>query len=112
MTEFVLTYRNPPDYVGSPDALATWDEWFDSLGRNLIDRGNPVFVHKTLGNYAETALGGYSLIKADDLNATVALATGCPVLNQGGGVEVGELTILNRGTTRASKPAKAAGRRR
>jgi hypothetical protein len=32
MTEFVLTYRTPPDYVGSPDALAAWDEWFDSLG--------------------------------------------------------------------------------
>jgi hypothetical protein len=105
MTEFVLTYRTPPDYVGSPDALAAWDEWFDSLGGNLIDRGNPVFVHKTLGNCdAETALGGYSLIKADDLPAAVALATGCPVLREGGGVEVGELTIRNRGTTRASKP--------
>jgi hypothetical protein len=105
MTEFVLRYRILPDYVGSPDALAVWDEWFDSLGGNLIDRGNPVFVRKTLGNSdAETALGGYSLIKADDLQAAVALAKGCPVLNEGGGVEVGELTILNRGTTRASKP--------
>jgi hypothetical protein len=67
MTEFVLRYRILPDYVGSPDALAVWDEWFDSLGGNLIDRGNPVFVRKTLGNSdAETALGGYSLIKADD----------------------------------------------
>jgi hypothetical protein len=64
-----------------------------------------VFVRKTLGNCdAETALGGYSLIKADDLQAAVALAEGCPVLNEGGGVEVGELTILNRGTTRASQP--------
>jgi hypothetical protein len=99
MTEFVLTYRTPPDYVGSPGALAVWDEWFDSLG------GNPVFVRKPLGNCdAETALGGYSLIKADDLQAAVALATGCPVLREGGGVEVGELTILNRGATRASKP--------
>jgi hypothetical protein len=101
----VLTYRTPPDDVGSPDALAAWDEWFDSLGRSLIDRGNPVFARKTLGNCnAETTLGGYSLIKADDLQAAVALATGCPALNQGGGVEVGEPTILNRGTTRASKP--------
>jgi hypothetical protein len=64
-----------------------------------------VFVRKTLGNCdAETTLGGYSLIKADDLKAAVALAEGCPVLNEGGGVEVGELTILNRGATRASKP--------
>jgi hypothetical protein len=41
MTEFALTYRTPPDYVGSPDALAVWDEWFDSLGPNLIDRATP-----------------------------------------------------------------------
>jgi hypothetical protein len=34
-----------------------------------------VFVRKPLGNSdAETALGGYSLIKADDLPAAVALA--------------------------------------
>ena len=35
---------------------------------------------------------------ADDLEAAVALAKGCPFLEDGGGVEVGALTILNRGT--------------
>jgi hypothetical protein len=41
---------------------------------------------------------GYTLVTADDLDAAVALARGCPFLQHDGGVEVGELTLLNRGT--------------
>jgi hypothetical protein len=47
-------------------------------------------------------LGGYTLVTADDLEAAVALAKGHPLLRQGGGVEVGELTVLNRGTRQGS----------
>jgi hypothetical protein len=69
------------------------------LGANLVDRGNPVLDSRALGNTgADTTLGGYTLIHADDLEAAIALAKGHPLLQQGGGVEVGELTILNRGT--------------
>jgi hypothetical protein len=37
------------------------------------------------------------LITADDLDAAVALAEQCPILKQGGGVDLGELTMLNDG---------------
>jgi hypothetical protein len=68
------------------------------LDANLVDRGNPVFVRSTLGNCgADTVLGGYTLVAADDLEAALRLAKGCPMLDAGGGVEVGELTLLNEG---------------
>jgi hypothetical protein len=55
--------------------------------------------HARLGNNGpDTTLGGYTLICADDLEGAVALAKGHPLLHQGGGVEVGEFTILNRDT--------------
>jgi hypothetical protein len=38
------------------------------------------------------------MIVADDLEAALALAKGCPDLSEGVGVEVGVLTELNPGT--------------
>ena len=99
-TLFLLSYRAPKDATGgSADAIAAWNAWFERLGGNLVDRGNPVVAASSLGNCGtDTVLGGYSLVTADDLQAAVALAKGCPFLQHDGGVEVGELTLLNRGT--------------
>ncbi|MCW2939622.1 MAG: hypothetical protein JWN00_2607 [Actinomycetia bacterium] len=100
MSTFLFSYRMPKNYrPGSADTMAAWNAWFDSMGTNLVDRGNPVFESDTLGNCgADTTLGGYSLITADDLAAAVALAKGCPGLQDAGGVEVGVITERNRGT--------------
>ena len=72
--------------------------WFDELGDNVVDRGNPVFERTTLGDCVpETVLGGYALSAADTLEAAVALAANCPMLAGAGGVEVGKLSPLNTG---------------
>jgi hypothetical protein len=74
------------------------NDWFEELGAHLVDRGNPVFESRTIGNCGDdTDLGGYTLFTADDIEAAVALASGCPMLEAGGGVEVGKLTELNSG---------------
>ena len=73
---------------------------FEGAGQNevaardsVVDRGNRVVDTNTLGRAApDTVLGGYSLVRADDLDVAVALAKGCPILESSGGVEVGELT--------------------
>jgi hypothetical protein len=99
MSTYVFAYRAPKNYTPSSESVAAWTAWFDSLGDNLVDRGNPVFDRSTVGIApAETVLGGYSLIAADDVEAAVTFAKGCPIVQFGGGVEVGELTILNNGT--------------
>ena len=100
MSTFLFSYRMPKDYrPGSAGTVAAWNAWFDSMGANLVDRGNPVLGSSALGNCgADTRLGGYSLITADDLEAAVALAKGCPALQDTGGVEVGVITERNRGT--------------
>ena len=96
MSTFAFIYRAPKAYrAGSADAIAAWNGWFQELGASVVDRGHPVFERSTLGNCAaDTVLGGYSLVTADDLEAAVRLAKGCPFLASGGGVEVGELTML------------------
>jgi hypothetical protein len=99
MSTYVITNRTRTDYAGSADAMAAWNAWFERLGPNLVDRGNPVFKRTALGNCgADTVLGGYTLVNAETLEEAIALAKTCPVLVDGGGVEVGELTPLNSGT--------------
>jgi hypothetical protein len=97
MSRFLFSYRIPSDYApGSGDVRAAWAAWFEQLGESVVDRGNPIFERSTIGNCGpDTALGGYSLVDADDLESAVALAKGCPGLVSDGGVEVGEITALN-----------------
>jgi YCII-related domain len=93
MPTYVLAYRNPAGYVPSPENGAAWRDWFQRMGDQLVDPGQPVTSGTTIGNCSpgSTQLGGFSLIRAADLDAAVAMAKGCPVLARGGGVEIGEL---------------------
>lgn len=94
MTTFLFTYRAPDNYTrGTAEGVAAWTGWFDSMGTAVVDRGNPVSESATVGDCGDgiRPLGGYSLITADDLDAALALAKGCPFVGQGGGVQVGTL---------------------
>jgi uncharacterized protein YndB with AHSA1/START domain len=95
---YLVTNRVPEDFRPSADAFAAWTAWFERLGESLVDRGNPAFEAVSVGNCGSgTALGGYTLVVADDLEAAVARAQDHPLLARGGGVEIAELTMLNEG---------------
>lgn len=76
--------------------IQAWTDWFGTLGDKLVDGGNPVSQVKTIGTDGAVRDGtvnppsGYSIIKADSLDAAVALAKGCPVLQGGASIEVAE----------------------
>jgi hypothetical protein len=106
MAKFVFVFRTPSElanqranagsYTASPETLAAWQAWYSEMAANVADPGSAVLARSTLGETGDsTALGGYSTIDVDDLEAAVTLAEGCPVLQYGGGVEVGELTTVN-----------------
>ena len=100
MATYLFAYRAPRGYTpGSSETVAAWTSWFDGMGDSLLSRGNGVSTRGTLGNCsAGSDLGGYSLVTADDLDGAMTLAAGCPFLQNGGGIEVGEL---------ATPPARA-----
>jgi hypothetical protein len=93
MPNFVLTYRNPKGYMPTPETRAAWWAWFDGMGDHLVELGQPVVERAVVGDPspALTELGGYSIVRADDLEAALAIAKGCPHLERGGAVEVGHL---------------------
>lgn len=75
MARFVLSFRSVRNRTPDSAEEAAWGDWFQSIGANIVDPGNRVGDARALGNCGtDTALGGYTLVTADDLKAAVALA--------------------------------------
>jgi hypothetical protein len=99
MTKFVFAYHGgkaPESPEEGAKVMAAWQAWFGSMGDAVVDGGNPVGPSKTVsaGGVADDGgsnpLSGYTLIDAADIDAAVKHAQGCPILSDGGSVEVAE----------------------
>ncbi|MEX1170860.1 MAG: hypothetical protein WEE50_12020, partial [Chloroflexota bacterium] len=85
MANYLLVYHGG-DMPESPEegakVVQAWTDWFGTLGEALVDGGNPVTQVRTIGNNGTVSDGalnpasGYSIIKADSLDAAVVLAKG------------------------------------
>jgi hypothetical protein len=94
MGKFVLVYQGG-QMAETPEAqeaaMAEWGAWFGSLGAAVVDGGAPFGANGSVGGGgATTGLTGYSILDAKDLAAAVELAGGCPVVKEGGKVDVYE----------------------
>ena len=100
MANFVLLYSGggmPETQAEQAEVMQAWGAWFGQLGSALVDGGNPFTpVAKRIakdGSVSDAPAGiasGYSIIKADSLDAAVALAKACPVLLGGAQITVFE----------------------
>ena len=98
MGNYLLTFHGgsmPEGKEAQDAAMGAWNSWFGTLGDALVDGGNPISQAKAIspdGSVmdATSAPSGYSILKADSLDAAVALAEGCPVLAGGASVLVSE----------------------
>jgi hypothetical protein len=91
MADFVFVYRAPKGYQPGAGTIETWNGWFQRLGSTVQDFGRQVADRANAGEVEDTSLAGYSIITADDMKSAVALAKTCPLVEAGGGVEVGNL---------------------
>ena len=93
MTHYVLTFRAQPHRTPTAEQEASWPAWFSQIGTSIADMGNRVGEARSVGHdrQRDDVLRGYVVITAADLDAAVALAQGCPILQQGGSLEVGEI---------------------
>ncbi|MGO8687324.1 MAG: YciI family protein [Candidatus Dormibacteria bacterium] len=100
MAKFLLAYHGggmPEAQEEQAKVMAAWGAWFQSVGGALKDPGNPVSQARTVAPDGAVSHGGganpvsgYSLLEAESLDAAVALAKGCPVLQGGASIEVAE----------------------
>ena len=71
--------------------MAAWGAWFEQLGGAVSDMGAPFGGSKTVGSSnGGSAATGYSIVTAGSLDDAAGLAGGCPILQNGGAVEVYE----------------------
>lgn len=101
MANYLFLYRGggrPETDEEGARVMAAWGTWMEGVGAAMVDGGNPVGAIATIAPDGSTSEGGggvmpvsgYSVISADDMDAALALAKGCPVLDSGGSVEVCE----------------------
>jgi hypothetical protein len=99
MAKYLLAYTGgatPETEAEQQAAMAAWTNWFGEIGPAIADPGNPFGPSKAVGSGGTVSDGGpsgltgYSLVNADSLDAAAELAKGCPVLTNGGAVEVYE----------------------
>ena len=101
MGNYVLLYsggKMPETEAEQKAVLKEWEGWFGKLGSSLVDGGDPFTPKaKTIGSDGKVSDGpvggmasGYSIIKADSLDAAVSMAKGCPVLKGGAKISVFE----------------------
>ena len=101
MVNYVLLYNGgkmPETEAEQKAVMDAWQAWYGKLGNALVDGGDPFTPKaKTIASDGKVSDGpvggmasGYSIIKADSLDAAVAMAKGCPVLMGGAKISVYE----------------------
>jgi len=100
MTKYLFVYHggsHPETKEAQAKVMAAWGHWFGSMGKALIDGGNPVGKSWTVRSNGTVAkdgganpASGYSLIEAQNLDDALAKAKGCPLLAAGGSVEIAQ----------------------
>jgi hypothetical protein len=100
MATYLFSYHGGAGMVSGEErdrAMAAWGAWFGRLGAAVVDPGNPggatriVAADGSVTDGGPASPTGYSLVTAGSLDEAVAAAKGCPVLADGGMVEVTEI---------------------
>jgi hypothetical protein len=100
MPKFLFVYHGgsaPMDPADRKKVMDAWGTWFGSMGKAVIDGGNPVAKSSTVkadGSIVHDGganpASGYSLIEATDLADAHKKAKGCPLLKNGGTIEIAQ----------------------
>ncbi|NUH66853.1 hypothetical protein HTT03_16340 [Sulfitobacter sp. S0837] len=98
MPDFIFAYhggKSPESQEEGDKAMAAWGAWFEEMGDQIVNPGNPVGVSRTVSaegiadNGGANPLSGFTVVRADDIDAACKIAQGCPMVADGtGSVEV------------------------
>lgn len=94
MAEFILAYHGggmPETPEEGAKTMAAWQQWYQDIGPNIVHPGAPVGLSKTVsaGGVADDGganpLSGFTIVKADSIEAACKMAAGCPMVMDGSG---------------------------
>jgi hypothetical protein len=101
MPTFLITYHGAMEMPASQEArdqmMSAFMAWAGTVGDGMVDPGAPLGPSKVVtsageedGKVVDSAIDGYTVIKADSLDAAVAAVRGHPFLSRGGTLQVSE----------------------
>jgi len=101
MSNYLLLYHGggmPQSEAEQKAILEDWTAWYNKLGSAVVDPGNPFGpMAKSIASDGKVSDGpagsmasGYTVIKADSLEAAAGMAKSCPVLKSGAQISVFE----------------------
>ena len=100
MPQYVITYlggNQPASPEEGKQHKIKYMEWLSSLGDSAVSPMNPFKDTHTLNPDGtasagtSTKMSGFTIIKADSMDAAISIAKSCPFLKIGGSLEVSEL---------------------
>jgi hypothetical protein len=100
MPQFVLVYlggNQPSSPEKAQQHFERYTQWLTSIGESLIVPTIPlkdtvtVSSSGTVREGGSSAMSGFSIIKAESMQAALDIAKDCPFLEIGGSLEVSEL---------------------
>ena len=111
MKEFMMIFRSEPSTeMPSPEQMQAivkqWQDWIGGIAAQgkfvstnaLGFQGKILNADKTVtdGPFAavKEIVGGYCIVKTDNIDDAITLADGCPVLARGGHVEVRDVMVF------------------
>ena len=98
MSNYIFAYHGGKQVARSEEGaklMAKWKAWVGGLGDAMVNPGTPLGKSKTVSSTGVTddggtsPLDGYSIVKAESIDAAVEIAKGCPHLEIGT-IEVAE----------------------
>ena len=105
MPEYIFAYHGgkaPESPEEGAKEMEKWNKWIADLGDQMINPGSPVGMSKTVSidgvedHGGANPLMGYSVIKADSMDAVLEIAKSCPYLNmETATIEVAEIMQLS-----------------
>jgi hypothetical protein len=99
MAQFVFVYlggNQPSSPEEASNHFSKYMEWLSSLGDSVViptiplKDTNTVNADGTIREGGSSAMSGFSIIKADSMEAALSIAKACPFLEIGGSLEVSE----------------------
>ena len=100
MTQFVFVYlggNQPSSPEEAKKHFSKYTEWLSALGDSIVSPAIPlkntstVSSDGTVREGGSSAMSGFTIIKADSMEAALSIAQACPFLEIGGSLEVSEL---------------------
>ncbi|MCB1464944.1 MAG: hypothetical protein KDJ90_21580 [Nitratireductor sp.] len=92
MPNYVFAYHGgkmPDTPEEGQRLMAAWNAWYEKMGSAVVDGGAPVGKSVTVtatgieNNGGANPISGYTIVSAADMDAAIAMAKNCPILEDG-----------------------------